>query len=245
MKNNSYYKVTQLDTDLWAFEDVKSSEDSISYLLCGKNKALVFDTGLGLSPVLPLIKEITELPLIACLSHWHFDHSGGAHEFDEVIGWHSQQMKNTSENGVSLDVIKANVSTTFWKSIGRGNYQTKGFPLQMISQEQTLDLGGFELKVLHTPGHTSDSICLYEGQKKWLFAGDSAYPGPIYLHFADSDTNTYQDSLTKLAKLDVESIFPGHNSLKTSKDLLVELDKMLTNPSYKSQLFPELSIRKS
>jgi hypothetical protein len=67
MKNNSYYKVTQLDTDLWAFEDVKSSEGSISYLLCGKNKALVFDTGLGLSPVLPLIKEITELPLIACL----------------------------------------------------------------------------------------------------------------------------------------------------------------------------------
>jgi hypothetical protein len=46
-------------------------------------------------------------------------------------------------------------------------------------------------------------------------------------------------------KPEVDSIFPGHNSLKTSKDLLVELDKMLTNPSYKSQLFPELSIRKA
>lgn len=244
MISNNYHKLTQLDDDLWAIEDVKSSEHSIGYLLCGQNKAIVFDTGLGMSPVLPLIQKITNLPLLAALSHWHFDHSGGAHEFEDVLGWGSANMQTASEHGIGYDVIQSQVGPTFWTSIGKSSLETNGFPqITFIEKEQTINIGGYELQILHTPGHSRDSICLYEPQKKWLFSGDVAYPGPIYLQFEDSSVEEYMQTIDRLCSYDIATIFPGHNATKVSGDILQDIKEMLTSSHAKSKNFPRLAIK--
>ena len=56
---------------------------SLITLIIGKNKALVLDTGYGISSLKEEIKKITSLPLIVIDSHGHMDHTGGNYEFDE------------------------------------------------------------------------------------------------------------------------------------------------------------------
>ncbi len=56
-----------------------------------------------------------------------------------------------------------------------------------------LDLGGRELRVLYTPGHTDDSISLLDVRASLLFAGDFIYPGDLYGFMPNSNlaTRTY------------------------------------------------------
>lgn len=242
MKNN-HYDIFKLDKNLWAIKDIASTENSISYLVCGKNKALLFDMGLGLSPISPLLRRITSLPVIACLSHWHFDHSGGAYEFEHLIGWGSEYMRQVSLRGITNELIHTQVGTDFWKSIGKKNHRTQKFPqITMIDEEQSIDIGEYNFKIVHTPGHTKDSICLYEPKMKWLFSGDTVYHGPLYLHFDDAEMETYKQSINKLCEYDIESIYPGHNDVRLSKDILSAIDSMLKNCPERSEKYPRLRI---
>lgn len=241
MKSSSL-KITQLHADLWVIEDTLSNENSMSYVLCGSKVAVVFDTGIGLSPLLPWVQNITSLPIIACLSHWHFDHSGGAHEFTKLLAWESPAMQHAAANGISRAVIESEVGSAFWKSIGGEAYDVHSFSqITFLNDEQTISLGGYELKVIHTPGHTKDSICLYEPYQKWLFAGDTIYHGPIYLQFDDSDSIDYATSIKKLREYNIETVFPGHNHHSLTANILKDIDKLVNN-EVKSVAFPRLAI---
>lgn len=221
MKNN-FYRVTQLESNLWAIEDIKSSEHTVCYLICGSEKAILFDTGLGLSPLKPVVAKLTDLPVTVVLSHWHFDHCGAAFEFKNVIGWRSKNMQEISQQGATSTEIKKLVGAAFTE-----NPATQPFPdIQLISSEQTINIGGMTLEIIHTPGHTEDSICMYEPVNGWLFTGDTAYAGPIYLHFDDSNVAEYSNSIRKLISYEVASVFPGHNAVRLSTQILHELEHL-------------------
>jgi glyoxylase-like metal-dependent hydrolase (beta-lactamase superfamily II) len=66
-------------------------------------------------------------------------------------------------------------------------------------------------KVIHTPGHTSGSICLYDKEKKILISGDTIFKDGFGR--TDLETGSEEEmkkSLEKLSKLDVKLILPGH-----------------------------------
>ncbi|ARF16134.1 MBL fold metallo-hydrolase [Sporosarcina sp. P3] len=92
------------------------------------------------------------------------------------------------------------------------------------------------LRVLGTPGHSPDSICLYDEKRKWLFSGD--------LFFANSSTNAiidpdlegnrlqavaeYSKSLKRIQQLEADIVFPGHGGLITNHKEVIQakLDKI-------------------
>ncbi len=85
---------------------------------------------------------------------------------------------------------------------------------------------GYHLKVVHTPGHSPGTICLYESHKKILFSGDHIIrhitPNPLMEikrdHLRDPDYQSlkaYMQSLHKLKGLDVRFVFPGHGEYIT------------------------------
>lgn len=78
----------------------------------------------------------------------------------------------------------------------------------VLTDGQVIKAGNSYLEVLHTPGHSSDSICLYAPSEKALFSGDTKLrimtPGEKYVP-------EYVDALTKIASRDVRRIYSGHD----------------------------------
>lgn len=74
---------------------------------------------------------------------------------------------------------------------------------------QFIKAGDNILEVLHTPGHSSDSICLYAPSEKALFAGDTQvrvrWPGDLH-------SPEYIEGLCKIACRDIQKIYCGHDA---------------------------------
>jgi hydroxyacylglutathione hydrolase len=69
-----------------------------------------------------------------------------------------------------------------------------------------------ELKVLHTPGHTPGSICLFSERDKILISGDTVFSDGCFgrYDFPGGSRIELAQSLNRLSSLDVEGLFPGH-----------------------------------
>ena len=78
-----------------------------------------------------------------------------------------------------------------------------------VADGDVLRLGGNEIKVLHTPGHTDDSICLYDGKE--VFTGDTLFIGAIG-RVQTQKAETMYKSLHEVMKLPPSTVvFPGHD----------------------------------
>jgi glyoxylase-like metal-dependent hydrolase (beta-lactamase superfamily II) len=69
---------------------------------------------------------------------------------------------------------------------------------QWIKPGQAIDLGGRRVEVLFTPGHTANSISIWEPEGKRLFTGDLIYPTTLYAFLPDSSLSTYVSTLDRL-----------------------------------------------
>lgn len=90
-----------------------------------------------------------------------------------------------------------------------------GSRLTEVSGGETLDLGGVELEVIHTPGHTLDGICLYHAPTRTAFTGDMVLP----LAMAEPDPKAggrldhYLFGMKALLRRDIEHVCPGHGPI--------------------------------
>lgn len=108
----------------------------------------------------------------------------------------------------------------------------------LLRDGDTVDLGGIALKVIHTPGHTQGSICLYHEERKILFSGDALQGttafvkefGPVTGLYTDLDS--YIRSIQRLLSLDVNLILPGHPDIIKNSDVRKELQNCLERVSY-------------
>lgn len=87
-----------------------------------------------------------------------------------------------------------------------------------LKDGDTLNLGEINLNVIHCPGHSIGSICLYENERRLLFTGDHVLkeitPNPFASGLSEHATlKRYLDSLRKVEKLPVETGLPGHGDL--------------------------------
>ena len=82
-----------------------------------------------------------------------------------------------------------------------------------MHDNESIDLGGRSVTVLFTPGHTPDSLSLFDRDRGLLFTGDTFYPGPIYLFTPETDFQAYKNSVAQLTALSprVKLVLPGHN----------------------------------
>jgi len=95
------------------------------------------------------------------------------------------------------------------------------------------------LEVIHTPGHTSDSICLYDKKRKVLFSGDTVFP-KFYLprtDFPTSSFDTLKKSYEKLSKLKIDVICPGHEEIIYDKEYMKKLIKFISETKSSGSLF--------
>jgi glyoxylase-like metal-dependent hydrolase (beta-lactamase superfamily II) len=72
-------------------------------------------------------------------------------------------------------------------------------PTRLLHDGDEINLGDRVLRVLHTPGHTPDCICLLDEENRILFGGDTIDTGPIYAQLPDSDIEGFARSTRRLA----------------------------------------------
>jgi len=85
----------------------------------------------------------------------------------------------------------------------------------VLTDGAEIDLGDSTLRVIHTPGHTPGSICLYEVQSKSLFSGDTVFQyGSIgRTDLPGGSSRDLIRSISRLVTLDVSVLYPGHGEV--------------------------------
>ena len=93
-----------------------------------------------------------------------------------------------------------------------------------INEGDTVNFGDSKLQVLHTPGHSQDSICLLNDTQKIILTGDTLFVGSCgRTDLPGGDASQLYHSLQRLSKLDVTyNIYPGHNYGRTTKSTIKE-----------------------
>ena len=88
-QDQDWFEVYRVADGVFALVEPRQFQETISYLVVGTNRALLFDTGLGLFPIRPVVEELTTKPVDVLNSHTHFDHVGGNAGFEGVLAWNS------------------------------------------------------------------------------------------------------------------------------------------------------------
>lgn len=179
-----------------------------------------------------VIKALTDLPVKVLTTHVHWDHIGG-HKSFEHFGVHETE-KDWICYGfpLPLRVVKTNLlkePCRFPKGFDADQYKIfQGRPNLLLHDGGTVDLGGRRLAVLHTPGHSSGHICLYEEATGYLFSGDLIYGGKLDAFYPSTDPVAFMHSVKKVAKLPVNRILPGHDLLDLPVSIIWEIDTAFT-----------------
>lgn len=162
------FQVHEYNPDLYILRESGCSnyEKPFLYLLFGKDKVLMLDTGAGKTDVADVVKNVIggwlarnkreSISLIVAHTHAHRDHISG----DEA-------MKALAQTTVIAPTVAA-VQEFF------GFHK---WPEDIV----TYDLGGRILDVIAIPGHEPSSIAIYDRQTGILFTGDTLYPGRLYV----------------------------------------------------------------
>lgn len=115
-----------------------------------------------------IVQKITDLGVKPCailLTHGHFDHIGALKELQSKYGLQAYVMKEEEE---VLSSAQINLSGMFGAPF-------TGEAQHLLEDGQELELAGFALQALHTPGHTVGGTCYYFPQEKALFSGDTLF----------------------------------------------------------------------
>jgi len=123
-----------------------------------------------------------------------------------------------------------------WKPLpedfDKENYVVPGFKVtKWFKDGDVFDLGNRTLEVMHTPGHTPDSLCLLDREDKLLFTGDMFYTGGIYTYLNGGDIPTFVNSYMRMLDYydEYERLMPSHNEPWVEKELLKEVFKAVVD----------------
>jgi glyoxylase-like metal-dependent hydrolase (beta-lactamase superfamily II) len=147
------------------------------YLVVGAGKALLIDCGTGFADLRGTVEDITSLPVEVIATHGHVDHIGGAGAFESI---YIHKDDTAFINRIQFTVPMRRIFTlgagdakrqgARAGDVKRGKYKTRFIP---IDESFSLDLGGKEIKIKHTPGHTKGSIAVIDETDKIIFSGDN------------------------------------------------------------------------
>ena len=102
----------------------------------------------------------------------------------------------------------------------------------VLRDGQTLKLADRIFDIIHVPGHTNDSICLYCEQEEALFSGDSS----LIINMRDGTfPMAFVHALEKIARRNITAIYPGHGDPITNhvkKQIYMTLDNVRKSRIY-------------
>lgn len=212
-----WFEVYAVASDVFAIYEPHQSEETIGYLIAGARQALLFDTGMGIGDIRKVVAGLTKLPVMVLNLHTHGDHVGGNWQFDSVYGMDTDFTRANargSREQAQSEIGPGEICGDLPKGFDRSQYATRPWKIQGYKHDgDRIDLGGRSVEIVATPGHTPDSICLFDREHGLLFTGDTYYAGRIWLYRPETDLHAYGASVKRLATLAplVKIVLGAHN----------------------------------
>ncbi len=229
--NPNWFSSSRIREGLYLTRELQFFEGNRAniWLIKGPSKDVVIDTGLGVCDLRHYLAETAGLiePLggereckVVC-THNHFDHSGGAHHFEDVF-IHQDDL-NGLQHGrqtETLNYVKpAHFAQQPYAGFSACRYRVPPTQCQPLKDGDMIDIGeGEHLEVIHLPGHTQGSIAIYYPVKRELFTGDFLYEcgsgGGLIDWLPTSSVRRYVRSAQRMIDWmqdkDITRVYPGH-----------------------------------
>ena len=179
-----------------------SGTDSNIYII--GDHAIDSGTGLNFTRMYQLLKiaQIDPKTIKTVVNtHTHYDHVGGNGYFlNAKTAMHEEDAPALESADIEMCMV----------DYFDGKLKPRPVDRKLKSGEK-LQMGAYNFEVVHTPGHTPGSICLYDPAKKVLISGDVVFADAVgRVDVPGGDAETMQASLDALARLKVDKLLPGH-----------------------------------
>lgn len=213
----NWFTVEKIDDSTYGISEYQHWEETHCYLLCGTEKAILIDTGLGVGNIRKVVDSLTALPILVVTTHVHWDHIGG-HKYFEHIAVHKAEQEWLSQRfPIPLQVVKHNLTCNpcgFPEEFALDDYTLyRGQPDIVFDDGDSFDLGERRLTVIHTPGHSPGHCCFYEADRKYLYSGDLIYKGCLDAFYSTTDPQQFYRSVQRIQKMKVNRVLPAHHQL--------------------------------
>jgi glyoxylase-like metal-dependent hydrolase (beta-lactamase superfamily II) len=220
----SWFSATRVGPDLTAFTEPFLNDffRANFYLLRGRDRDLFVDTGMGLAPLMPALaltpSHTPGKPLLAVATHIHADHVGSLAEFAERAGpaLEAEAFVTMDDRMTFADMFRdmddpvSVLPHAGWRA---ADYRIHPAPLTlMLAEGDRIDLGDRSFTVLELPGHSRDSIALYDEKDGLLFSGDAIYDDELIDDLWCSDVGQYRAIMRRLLELPVRAVHGGHGA---------------------------------
>lgn len=190
-----WYETEKISPCVTGITDVTGGR---SFLISGRDRALLVDTGIGAGDLKDVVDALTALPYDVALTHAHVDHAGGTWAFAEVylnpaddalFRCHTTRENQRGYIGAIAPLINAA------DALGEG--QCRFLPMR---EGHIFHLGGLDVEAIAVPGHTPGMTCMLIRQERMLLLGD-ACNGRVFLFDEEaSSVESYCQSLMHLCQ---------------------------------------------
>jgi len=198
--SGEWYTVERLDGATIAIGEPRSAGRNVSYLLLGQTRAVLFDAGEGWADLSPVVDDLTDLPTIVLPSHLHYDHLGSVENFSALALPDLPALRAQARGGVLIPTSDQHL----------GFVADRQAPTLRVTEwwkpGEPVDLGGRQVVVRHTPGHTPESISLWDPQRRWLFSADYITPQPLFAFLPGSSIGDYRSTARGLLQILPEDV---------------------------------------
>ncbi|HHW66441.1 MAG TPA: MBL fold metallo-hydrolase [Epulopiscium sp.] len=187
--------VIQINDMTWRIEDGGVR----FFLLAGKEKALLIDSGMNTPNAKEIGESITKLPIMLLNTHADPDHISGNGSFESFY-MSPDEDENYRAHGGTGSILP-------------------------VKDNEIIDLGNRPLKIITIPGHTPGSIAVLDINNRVLIGGDSIQDGNIFMFKERRNMARYIESLKKLLlyRDEFDAIYPSHGSLPVGPELITKL----------------------
>jgi len=172
-------------------------------------EAMVIDPGDQIEDILKILKSENLTLKQIVVTHAHIDHVGGAMKLKAATG---APILMNQKDEVLLKMLDVQASWIGMKPPGAVQVD------EAVGEGRILQVGNLSSTVIHTPGHTEGSICLYFPEQKTLIAGDTLFAGSIGR--TDLPGGSFEKIIRSLHNQllqlpDDTQVVPGHGPMTT------------------------------
>ncbi|OMF78136.1 MBL fold metallo-hydrolase [Paenibacillus glucanolyticus] len=226
-----WFTVSKLDDATFAISEYGHWEKVHSFLLIGDERAALIDTGLGIDNMKRMTDQLTDLPIMVLTTHVHADHIGSHGQYEDIYvheaeeDWLVSGIKKLSVEQIRKDISR-DITRPVPASFDPAAYTPyQGQPTGLLRDGDIIELGGRNLVIYHTPGHSPGHIALFDPSRGYLFTGDLLYDEtPVYAFYPTTSPEDLVNSLERIADIDgVKRIYGAHNTIGLDPVLLDEV----------------------